>query len=170
MTTKNTEVVMEYPIDNILETIKKSTDDWLNKHTEEHIENRVEKILDENLEKTLLLLMGFEKDTWGAGWKVNNCNGKNESSIAGQFLRNVCGHKVTEWLGKVSFTPATKAMEQAVKREYKDVFKRELIYKAREQAGEDAQKFLDNTLIEFTKHHRLEAEQKMHKLLTGDET
>lgn len=151
------------PLDEVLPFITQAVANWKTKNTEEVIEERVTKQLDESCTEITMKLLGFN-ESWGK-WDLDHCNGRGGESAAGDYLRKVQQAAIQKWLETVQLPEIPPKLKAATVAEYTSEYQnalRQALYRlAMKQAEEDAQ-FLIGKLVTSD---RLEDYLKTMKLL-----
>lgn len=167
--TNTSNKVMEYPLDRIYDTLVESIREWQEINNKDTIRSKVHEKLDKNFNQIIMLLLGFEKNSWGNRWEVDHCNGRKGESSAGDYLKRVQKDSIEMWFKGIELPPPTKIVGDAVRKEYKKAFINTAKNLARTVAREDAQKFMLDTIDEFSQHTRAKAEATLHALLIKEE-
>lgn len=132
------------PINDLLDTVLKSINEWKAKNTEEILTQRVHDLLDKNAKEVVLKLLGFN-ESWGK-WEIDHCNGRAGESAVGDYLKNVKRAAINSWLDEAELPKMDKSISAVMRKELKrdyDKFLKEYLYEyAQAQARETAQEII----------------------------
>ena len=132
------------PINDLLDIVLKSINEWKTTNTEEVITQRVHDLLDKNAKDVVLLLLGFSNSR--GKWEVDHCNGRAGESAVGDYLKQVKQEAIKSWLDNVELPKMDKTlsadMHKELKRDYSNFVKKYLYDYAREQAKDTAQEII----------------------------
>lgn len=106
------------------------------------------KTLETNLKETVMRSMGFEKDSWGNGWKVDHCNGRM-SVVSDLISKEVKERLLNVEFGK-DFTltdQEKKQMQDDMRKDFMESYRR----KMREIIWSDAQKLAEKHASDYIK-------------------
>ena len=70
------EQTLTSPLDKVIHEISTAMLEWSEEQTAVIAKN-VHKRLDQHRDEVLMKLMGFNKNSWGGGWEIDHCNGRN---------------------------------------------------------------------------------------------
>jgi len=144
-TSRQSKISEQSRIEEIKQWAEEAREEWLKEHSDkEKVKHVVFDRLDTDLVSIVAKLLGFD-DHWGR-WEVDHCNGRGGQSAAGDFIKQMAGEAVTEWLlkqaKKLPKLPPTTI--KALRKDYRTTYERELREKlhrlAGQQAGEDAER------------------------------
>jgi len=113
-----------------IKDLKKAAEDaqqtWLDAHPPEEIECRVHELMNRNLQKIVIGLLGFEH-RWDR-WEVDHCNGRGGNSAAGDYLRSCASAAVDKWFRSVDLEKVKipNSLVKSMKQEFESKVKRDL--------------------------------------------
>lgn len=141
-------------VESLYEIVNKTIEEWIKKHCleESTLKKTINKYLDAHLLDIIGRIFGFE-NRWGK-WEVDNCNGRMDKSVVGQYLKDKTQSITKEWLDKqadglLNFKLPPDAVE-SMKKEIIRNFNNEMSYKMRELAARKAEQFVADTLAKIT--------------------
>lgn len=125
----------------------KAAAQWL-KDNEDKIEKQISSMLDRRLEEVVAKLLGFN-NSWGR-WEVDNCNGRDGNSAAGDWLREKAANAVKEWLtaqaGDLPKLPA--AAIKSLRKEYLEHFEQFAMDFLQHEAERNARELVERMVTE----------------------
>lgn len=84
------------PIDDMLPVITAALESWKAENSQERLGALIKKKLDEKSHEVVLKILGFD-NSWG-DWRLDNCNGRQATSIAGNYFKAFHESEVEAWL------------------------------------------------------------------------
>lgn len=115
------------PVDELIPVIANAIEEWKQKNTATEITKKVATHLDKSAEEILLKLLGFNKN-WGSQWELDHCNGRAGNSTAGDFLKEIQGVAIKEWLQQVKLPEMPAALQKNLQAEMKHQYAKTLRY------------------------------------------
>lgn len=134
------------PLDKVIHEISTAMHAWSEEQTKV-IAAKVHQRLDQHRDEVLMKLMGFEKDSWDRGWKIDHCNGRNGNSVISDFLKESQMAAVKEWLSQIEMPVMAVAFKTRIQKEMKQTYEQEISRRtysmAQEKAAQDIKSFMD---------------------------
>ena len=138
---------------HVYEVARDLADEWA-ETAEQRIRDKVNEVLDGNLEQIVLIAAGFEKSSMYKGeyiWRVDHCNNRSGNSPIGNVIKDAIGNRFTEILGRVTLSDAEtlkikKEMRDLYLREYRNQLNQLVRNKAREHAHQYMKRTIDTAL------------------------
>lgn len=129
-------------LEQLAKFVGDTTNQWLWSWTEEKMRKFIHRRLDNQVEKVIRKVLGFSED-WGE-WRVDHCNGR--MSKLSDLISNRASTLFTQWidenLDQVTAKKMTKKEQNALAKEYRDLFMRRCRDEIRHKAKRDADEFL----------------------------
>ena len=136
---------------SIKEEVAQAVDEWIEKELP-NIKEKVVRFMNRRTDEIIALIMGFEKDSWGGGWKVDHCNGRSGNSVIGEYIKENAQQEVWKWFSEnVGQLPALpKSTVKNLKKEYLTLLERYMRDRLQNAAQERAREEVDKILTEIT--------------------
>ena len=148
------------PVDGLLQHISKAVMDWESVNTPEEIKERTHSLLNKNCDEIVLKLLGFDT-RYGQGFQLDHCNGRSGNSIAGDYIRNLQGEAIKDWLGKVKMPTMSvalkKSFESSMREAYTQELRRHVYTLVQQKAEEDAEELLKQLTCTETQDNYIKA-------------
>lgn len=155
------------PIDPLLDYIALAIEEWKSENTPEFIEKKVKDLLDQNSDEIVMKLLGFDKD-WGE-WRIDCANGRDASSIAGQYMQRLHHEAIQNWLAQFTLPKLSPKSIKRIEEEAQQTYEYELGIKTREMARRMAESHANELIREFTASRQVENRLKLMALLEPKE-
>ena len=151
--TKKNETQM---VAGIIQHVTEARDQWFKEHDKDGTKKKVYEHLDKHEKEVFLKLLGFDKSWSNDPFKVDHCNGMNNKTIIGDYIKSNHLSAVHEWLdeqiGDVSEFKLTKAtikdIKQNIMRTYQYKLERRVGEMLEDRIQEEATRILDEVVKE----------------------
>lgn len=155
------------PIDELLAHIATAVEQWKQENTPEVIKRTVNDLLEKESKTIVLRLLGFRSD-WGR-WELDNSNGRQQSSAAGEYLREHQAEAIKEFFSKVSVIPELTSKEIAqLRKSAKETYHYRLTDAVRTLAGEQADKDAKALVAKVVASDQIENYLKLSRLINPE--
>lgn len=143
------EQTLTSPLDKVIHEISTAMLEWSEEQTAVIAKN-VHKRLDQHRDEVLMKLMGFNKNSWGGGWEIDHCNGRNGNSVISDFLKESQAAAVKDWVSQIQMPAMTVAFKNKIAKEMQRHYEREIETSAysvaKQKATDDLNAFLASVL------------------------
>jgi hypothetical protein len=130
--------------------------------------NFIEKLPDlirNRLETMVAKCLGFEKDSWGSGWKVDHCNGRQ--TTIGNYVSTRSQQIAAELIGKFEWKPEPGQLE-GLQKEFKEQVERKVRESFWKRADEKAEEIIQQILDKEITLEQIEGSLDPKKLYNPD--
>lgn len=135
------------PIDEHIETVANAINYWKSSNSPEHLKQTVLKQLDDQANKILIKLLGFDASYGKDSWQLDHCNGRAGNSTAGDFIAQHQSEAIKEWLSSVAMPSLSEkdkaAIRKSCQKEYEERFRQALHWEVQKRADTDAKALVD---------------------------
>lgn len=154
------------PVDDLIPVIANAIEEWKQKNTATEIKKKVVTHLDKSAQEILLKLLGFDNH-WGS-WSVDHCNGRSGNSTAGDFLKEIQGVAIKEWLQQVKLPEMPAALKKNLQAEMKHQYAKALRYELENAVNRKASQDAEVLLKSITSSNQIDNYIKTLKLINPE--
>jgi protoporphyrinogen oxidase len=150
----------------ILSIQQEAVAEWMDRHSDEDIKERVHEILNEDLKSAALSLLGFD-NRWGR-WELQN---NQKASAAQQYINSKVEQAFKEWADNLIITgikrlpkkAIAQSLMQGIEKQFENTLRRKL-----NAAIEDiTEKTVDSLVKQLSTNDLLQNQSALNKILTG---
>ena len=117
-------MTMQEALQSLVPTINGAIHEWLEKQNPEAIRKKVFDTLEAAKDEVAPKLMGFNKGTFGRGWEIDHCNGRNGESAMGDYMRKHQQEGIQQFIDQLDLTslrPFTEVEIKGLRSEYRGI-------------------------------------------------
>ena len=159
-----TEQTVTSPLDKVIADISTAMHEWSIEQAKT-ITDKVHRRLDQHRDEVLMKLMGFDK-SYGGGWAIDHCNGRNGNSVISDFLKDSQREAVQEWLSQITLPTMTPAFKAKIQKELQRTYENEVSSHTYSMAKAKAHKDINDFMATVFPATLVEKHLQMQALLT----
>jgi histone H3/H4 len=154
---------------HILYIQKQAVTEWMNKHSDESIKQKVHELLDSNLKETSLKLLGFD-NRWGK-WEVDHRSEKH--TAAKEYIANLIESSFKEWMDNLVLDEIKRMPKVSIKRAAVNEFKSQIGWnlkrKIKNTVSDLAEEYSEAIAEQLNSEMRLIKESRLLSLINPED-